>query len=77
MIYLEVQNLFNLMIDLLGFGLFDKNVTIMGLNKRKWHLAYSQLIVLQIKKWLCVSQNSVKTPGCRPQFRLIIGTYIV
>ena len=65
------------MIDLLGFGLFDKNITIMGLNKRKWHLAYSQLIVLEMKKRSCVSQNSVKTGGSRPQFVQKIGTYIV
>jgi len=68
MIYLEVENLFDLMIDLLGFGLFDKNVAIMGLNKRKWHLAYSQLIVLDMKKQSDVSQNRAKTAGYRPHF---------
>ena len=68
MVNLEVQNLFYLMIDLLGFGLFDKNVTIMGLYERKWDLAYSQLIVLKMKKRSDVGRFSVKTPGFRPHF---------
>ena len=77
MINLEVQNLFYLMIDLLGFGLLDKNVAIMGLNKLKWRLAYSQLIVLELNKRLDVSKIRVKTAGFRPDFGEKRYTYIV
>lgn len=77
MIHLEVENLIYLMIDLLGFGLFDKNVAMMGLNKRKWHFADSQLVVLQPKKQSDVGESSARTAGIRPRSGGKIGTYIV
>ena len=77
MIHLEVENLIYLMIDLLGFGLFDENVAMMGLNKRKWHFADSQLVVLQPEKQSDVGESSARTAGIRPRSGGKIGTYIV
>lgn len=47
--YLDVQNVLNLVVNLLGFRLLHKNVAIVRLQKRERNLANLELLVLQMK----------------------------
>jgi hypothetical protein len=46
---LQVQYVFNLIVDLLGFRLLNKNVAIVGLQQLKGYVANSEFFVLQAK----------------------------
>lgn len=46
---LQIQNVFNLVVDLLGFRLLNKNVAIVGLQQLKGNVANSEFFVLQSK----------------------------
>lgn len=47
--YLDVQDVLNLVVNLLGFRLLHKNVAIVRLQKRERNLANLKLLVLQMK----------------------------
>jgi hypothetical protein len=45
-----IHDTLDLSIDLLGFGLLNKNITVMGLQQLKRHLANTQFFVLNRQK---------------------------
>lgn len=52
LVNLCIEYVFNLPVDLLGFVLLNKNITIVGCQKRKRDLAYPQFFVLnQEERW--------------------------
>ena len=56
----RVQNVFDLVVNLLGFGLLNKNITIMGLQEWKWNFANPKFLVLKWKAELDVRLNRPK-----------------
>jgi hypothetical protein len=56
---LQVQDMFNLVVDLLGFRLLNKNVAIVRLQQLKGHVANSEFFVLQVKAGSEVSKSGL------------------
>jgi hypothetical protein len=53
----RVENVFYLLVDLLGFRLLNKNITLMGLQERKWDFANPEFLVLKWKAVLDLRKN--------------------
>ena len=67
----DVQDMFNLVINLLGFRLLNKNVAIVWLEKRERNLAYFEFFVLnQKKRKLPVQTDQKGTIIARDQVRI-------